>query len=110
MHILIDYICDELKGMEAAIEKHGGLTEGEIEFADILAHLEKNLLKVESMMADRNNAGTGRRVVRRDSTTHYGGVGAEDVANSLRAMLKYVPDENVKRDMERLVERMEQMK
>lgn len=51
MHKLIDYICDELKELEKKSEK-GNLSMPEIQYADTLAHLKKNLLKSEAMMEE----------------------------------------------------------
>lgn len=127
MHKLIDYICDELYALEEKIDRQGKLSGGEIEYGDVLAHFGKNLTKLEehgnsyrgnSYMGnsyDDGNSYRGRRNARRDSMGRYSREGysraaAEDMANSLRAMMKEAPDENIKRDMERLVERMEQMK
>lgn len=106
MHKLIDYICDELYGLEDKIAANGGLSRGEIEYGDILAHFGKNLSKLE----EHGNSYKGRMNARRDSMGRYSRAAAEDMANSIRAMMKDAPDDNIKKDMERLAERMEQMK
>ena len=51
MHKLYEYICDELKGLEKKAEK-GNMSMQEIQYADTLAHLKKNLLKSDEMMED----------------------------------------------------------
>ena len=51
MHKLIDYICDELESIEKKAEK-GDLSMSELQYADTLAHLKKNLLKSEEMMEE----------------------------------------------------------
>ena len=51
MHKLYEYICDELKGLEKKAEK-GNLSMQEIQYADTLAHLKKNLMKADEMMED----------------------------------------------------------
>lgn len=48
MHKLIDYICDELEELERKADKDK-LTVAELEYADMLAHLKKNLLTAEAM-------------------------------------------------------------
>ena len=48
MHKLIDYVCDELEELEKKADK-GDLSMTEIQYADTLAHLKKNLLKGEEM-------------------------------------------------------------
>ena len=51
MHKLIEYVCDELEALEKKADK-GSLSMAEVEYADKLAHLKKNLLKSEEMMED----------------------------------------------------------
>ena len=51
MHKLIDYVCDELDELEKKADK-GKLSMSEIEYADKLAHLKKNLLRSEELMDD----------------------------------------------------------
>lgn len=134
MHKLIDYVCDELMGLEDKLDRQGGLSDGDLKRGDMLAHFGKNLTKLEEQGGsyegsydgsyDGYSRGggsydgasyRGRRNARRDSMGRYSREGysraaAEDMANSLRAMMKEAPDDNIKRDMERLVERMEQVK
>lgn len=59
MHKLIEYICDELKDIERKSEK-GKLSMAEIEYADKLAHMKKNLLKGEELM-EEGYSGDGNR-------------------------------------------------
>lgn len=51
MHKLYEYVCDELKELEKKAEK-GNLSMQEIQYADTLAHLKKNLMKADEMMED----------------------------------------------------------
>lgn len=51
MHKLYEYVCDELKDLEKKAEK-GNLSMQEIQYADTLAHLKKNLMKADEMMED----------------------------------------------------------
>lgn len=51
MHKLYEYVCDELKGLEKKAEK-GNLSMQEVQYADTLAHLKKNLMKADEMMED----------------------------------------------------------
>ena len=79
MHKLIDYICDELEEIEHKAEKGGKLTMQEIQYADMLAHLKKNILTSDAMMdADgeySNEGGSYARGrgsnARRDSMGRY---------------------------------------
>lgn len=52
MHKLIEYICDELEELERKADKEGKLSMAEVQYADMLAHLKKNLLKSEEMMGE----------------------------------------------------------
>ena len=51
MHKLYEYACDELKDLEKKAEK-GNLSLQEVQYADTLAHLKKNLMKADEMMED----------------------------------------------------------
>lgn len=51
MHKLIDFVCDELEDIEQKASK-GELSISDVQYADTLAHLKKNLLKSEEMMED----------------------------------------------------------
>lgn len=52
MHKLMEYICDELEELERKAEKDGKLSMAEIQYADTLAHMKKNLLKADEMWDD----------------------------------------------------------
>ena len=80
MDKLISYICDEMEELERKAEKGGKLTMQEIQYADMLAHLKKNILTSDAMMeADEeysNDGGSyargGRgRYAKRDSMGRY---------------------------------------
>lgn len=51
MHKLIDFVCDELEDIEQKATK-GELSISDVQYADTLAHLKKNLLKSEEMMEE----------------------------------------------------------
>lgn len=52
MHKLIDYICDEMEQLEKKAEKNGKLSMQELQYADTLAHLKKNVLTADAMMGE----------------------------------------------------------
>lgn len=132
MHKLIKYVCDELESLEKKAD-NGGLSMSEIQIADTLAHLKKNLLKSDEMMGDGEYSGgmvydgrgsyryedggsyaRGRgRNARRDSMGRYSSEGysraADDALSSLREMERTATDEQTKQDVRRLITRMEQM-
>lgn len=59
MHKLMEYICDELEEMERKVSKGGKLSMQDLQVADTLAHLKKNLLKAEEMSGDSEYSGRG---------------------------------------------------
>lgn len=59
MHKLIEYICDELEKVEQQAET-GKLSMSDLEYADKLAHLKKNLLRADELM-DKGYSGDVRR-------------------------------------------------
>lgn len=68
MHKLIEYVCDELEELEEKVGKGSKLSMSEIEYADKLAHMKKNLLKGEEMM-DEDYSGEYRM----DGRSYRGG-------------------------------------
>ena len=63
MHKLIDYVCEELESLEKKAAK-GSMSAAEIEYADKLASLKKNLLKgdmlYDEVMEDGEYSGAMR--------------------------------------------------
>jgi len=155
MHKLIEYVCEELEALEKKAAK-GSMSAAEIEYADKLASLKKNLLKGDMLydemeMGDysgamggmnapmmggsyarggnNNRGGSNRgggsydgmsyargrgRNARRDSMGHYSSErgysrDAEDMAVQLRDLMEDAPDESVRRDIEKLLRKVEQM-
>ena len=128
MHKLIEYVCDELEELERKADKEDKLSMAEIQYADTLAHLKKNLLKAEEMedgeysqMADGRSfrrdgmsMARGRRGgVRRDAMGRYSrGYSYEDdmhdMADTIRGMMADLP-EDVKHDAHNLVKKLEKM-
>lgn len=144
MHKLIDFVCDELEDIEQKAAK-GELSISDVQYADTLAHLKKNLLKSEEMMEEFDEGyssemrpmdgsmrggsyrggsyrydggmsyarGRGRNA-KRDSMGRYSserGYSRDgmEMADQLRDMMKDAPDESVRRDIERLLRKVEQM-
>lgn len=60
MHKLIEYVCDELEKVEQQVSDNKKLSLAEVEYADKLAHLKKNLLRSEEIM-DKGYSGEMRR-------------------------------------------------
>ena len=89
MHKLLEFVCDELEALEKKAEKSGQLSMTEIQYADTLAHLKKNLLTADAMIDEESSGsyegssyaegssfarGRGRNA-RRDSMGRYSGDG-----------------------------------
>ena len=51
MHKLMDYVCDELEELERKSDK-GKLSMAEMEYADMLTRIKKNLLKTDEMAGE----------------------------------------------------------
>lgn len=78
MHKLIEYLCEELEELERKADKGGKLSMQELQYADTLAHLKKNLLKGEEMSGDGySNYGYSRSMSGRGGS-YRGGSYAED--------------------------------
>ena len=134
MHKLIEYVCSELDDLERKAEK-GGLSMSEVQYMDTLAHAKKNLLTGDAMM-DGGESGYympmyGTRSYgdesmrgeesmrssyarRRDSMGRYtsrrGGMSYDDGAvEELRDLMDRAPNESIKREYRKLIEKIEQM-
>lgn len=134
MHKLMEYVCDELEDIEKKADK-GKLSMSEIEYADKLAHLKKNLLRADELM-DEGYSGDNRRMyydgmsyargrgsnANRDSRGRYSsdrgysmysrnrnGYAMDDdsVIQELRELMNEVP-EHKKQKFQRFISEMEQ--
>lgn len=73
MHKLMEYICDELKELERKADKEGKLSMAEIQYADTLAHMKKNLLKADEMWEESEYSMAGDGGSYRGSYNSYEG-------------------------------------
>lgn len=117
------------------IRKSGGdLSEGDMAYVDKLTHSIKSLKTVMAMLEGSshdgsyyggsgdygNNSGRysrysgnysndrGRgRYAERDSMGRYSGSGAEEMVTQLRELMHEAPDEQIRRDFERLISKIE---
>ena len=60
MENLMGYICDELEELDRKAEKDKKLSMTEIQYADILAHTKKNLLKADEMYGEEYSMAGGQ--------------------------------------------------
>lgn len=133
MHKLVEYVCDELQDIEKKAEK-GQLSMSEIDYADKLAHLKKNLLKGEEMMDDgysntgdysnrgynyryddgmtRYSRARGRMNARRDSMGRYSrgySMSDDEMMKELRELMQDAPDERTRKEFQSFIDRLERM-
>lgn len=136
MNKLMEYICDELENIERKSEK-GKLSMAEVEYADKLAHLKKNLLRSEEIIdagysgdagrdwsnvypMDRGTSfarGRGSQANRdsrgRYASDEYSRYGyardSRDMVEELREMMRSAPDERMRNEIQKTITRMEQM-
>lgn len=116
LHELKEKLLDEL-------EEYGTkeLSAGTLDVVDKLSHAIKNICKIIDMNEDEGQSGEMRpymggmsyargrgRNVKRDSMGRYSRDGA-DLARQIRDLMDDAPDEHIRRDMERLLRKVEQM-
>lgn len=130
MHKLIDYVCDKLEEIERKVEKGQDLSMTELQYADTLAHMKKNLMKAEEMseegyssrgysrrdsyadgpyMDGRSYARGGRR---RDSMGRYVNrysMDSGDMVAELHDLMNNAPDEQTKMEFKRFIDKIEMM-
>ena len=118
MHKLIDYVCDEMEELEKKAEK-SKLSMSEIEYADKLAHLKKNILRADELM-DEGYSGDNYstryypvdssysrgRSTRRDSMGRYS-MDDDSIVHELRDLMNRAP-EHKKQRFQRFISEMEQ--
>ena len=112
MHKLYEYACDELMELEKKADK--GLSAAELEYADKLTELKKNILKIEMLedegysaeyRDDRMYRTDGHSYGRRDRMGRYSRA-AHDIVKQLEDMLPHAPDEEARRDIHELIDKM----
>lgn len=52
MHKLMEFVCKELEEIERKADKDGKLSMAEVQYADMLTNMKKNLLKTDEMMGE----------------------------------------------------------
>jgi hypothetical protein len=123
MHKIYDYVCKELKELEDKAEK--GLTAADIEYADKLAELKKNILKIRMLENggysyympphesyregpyEDHSYGSMYRSMRDRRPMNYGySRSAGDIVYQLEDMAETAPDEMTRREIHRLIDKM----
>ena len=117
MHKLLDYVCDEMDDLEKKAEK-GKLSMSEIEYADKLAHLKKNILRADELM-DEGYSGDSHmydysRARRRDRMGRYSSdIGYpmysrdDNFISELHDLKNSAPTKEVRREVEQMIERIQ---
>lgn len=134
MHKLMEYICDELEELERKADKDGKLSMAEVQYADTLLRMKKNLLKADEMYeeseyseAGGSYAREGRGGNRGGNRGYYEGSYAQkrdargrysnerysratsDMAEQIRDMMQDAPDDRTRMEFQRFLEKLEKM-
>lgn len=138
MDKLIDYVCDELDELEKKAAK-GKLSAAEVQYGDVLAHFKKNLLTADAMEEGYSNTyyrdgepsngsyrgssyarGRGSNA-RRDSLGRYSSRGysrrysrgyseaVDDMLGQLQTMMDEAPNDEMRKEIQRLMDKMQSM-
>lgn len=116
MHKLLNFVCDEMKDLEDKTDK-GKLTMQDIQYADTLARLKKNLLKSEALMESdysrddysyrRGRDSMGRYTSRDDGASrYYSRDGRDDLERKLMELKRNVGDEESKHMIDEWLKQM----
>ena len=128
MHSLYEFACDELKELEKKADEKG-LSSAELEYANRLTEMKKNILKIEMledagysaeyhddmMIPNRMRHAYARGGnTRRDSMGRYSrgrsynsySMDAEDLIHQLEDMKDSAPDDMSRREIGKLIEKM----
>lgn len=132
MHKLMEYVCTELEDLERKADK-GKLSLSDVQLAETLSNIKKNLLKMDEMTGEGEYSGAypyadnmgggmrsyrmdggsygsyaGRRNARRDSMGRYSRNGgySGDFRAELEDLIEDAPNEHIKRKMRDLMQEM----
>ena len=96
MHKLIEYCCDELEDIERKVSKGQKLSMQELQYADTLAHMKKNLLKGDEMSggSEYSSMGYSRRMSYDDGGSYRA---ADGVKNYVRPDGSYADESSYAR-------------
>ena len=128
MHKLYEYVCDELKDLERKAE-HGDMSIQDIQYADTLAHLKKNLMKADEMMEDEGgysmmyypmtSYADNRNYMRRSyrgrsyAPTRYSRRGYsmanDETISELHSVMNDTDNEQIRSEIKRVIDRIEKM-
>ena len=130
LHELCDTLSREIVDANEKIRASGGkLTSGDRDYVDKLTHALKSIKATIAMMEDddgysnrmypmggsyrnRGSYARGRSGVRRDSMGRYSGSGysrESDLVDQLHEIMQDAPNDSIKREIQKLAEKIEQM-
>ena len=129
LHELCETLSREIADANEKIRSSGGkLTSGDLDYVDKLTHALKSVKATIAMMEDedgysnrmypmggsyrnRGSYARGRTNVRRDSAGRYSGNGysrENDLVDQLHDLMQDAPNENIRREIQRLADKVEQ--
>ena len=119
---LSDFIDEEMRELDKKAASEGKLSMQEIEFADTLAHLKKNMLKAEQMQSpvtdyydghDRYSKGRGYRMYDDDRYSGYERGSRvyrdNDMMDELHELMEKAPNEKMRNKYRDFIEEMKCM-
>lgn len=121
MHKLYEYLCDELKTIERKVENGQDLSSNELEYANKLTEMKKNILKIEMLEGESDYSyarrgygnmmhGGSHARGRRGGANQYGSYDyseSEDFMESLHDLMNKAPDDHKRHKIQRLINEME---
>ena len=108
MHRLLAYVNSELSDIERKVERDDALTMSEIQYADTLLRIKKNIHKTEEYADSYGGGYMGRgRDARRDSRGRYADGGSHDMVATMRDMMHNAPDEETRIEFQKFIDKLD---
>lgn len=108
MHKLLTYVDAELADLERKVERDVSLTMTEIQYADTLLRMKKNILKTEDYHDSYGGDYNGRgRDARRDSRGRYADGYSRDMVATMRDMMHSAPDEETRIEFQKFIDKLD---
>lgn len=108
MHKLLTYVDAELADLERKVERDVSLTMTEIQYADTLLRMKKNILKTEDYSDSYGGGYMGRgRDARRDSRGRYADGYSRDMVATMRDMMHNAPDEETRVEFQKFIDKLD---
>ena len=108
MHKLLQYVDSELMDIERKVERNDTLTMTEIQYADTLLRMKKNIQKTEEYSESYSGGYMGRgRDAKRDSRGRYADGYSRDMVDTIRDMMHDAPDEQTRIEFQKFIDKLD---